>query len=77
MIWPVFRISHIAQHITPNINGFKIINPIPESLRQNKAIILTDRNTIIYGREQQKVWREIVILEKESESEIHKSRPAQ
>jgi len=50
--------------ISPNLNNFKIINPIPESLRQNKKVILTERNTIIYGRPGQKVWREIVILEK-------------
>ena len=64
MIWPVFHVSQSTHSIRPNINGFKIINPIPENLRQSKKIILTDRNTIIYGREQQKVWREIVILEK-------------
>ena len=71
MIWPVFRATHNlprrqagAQRITPDINGFKIINPLPENFRQNKGIILTDRNTIIYGRQGQKVWREIVILEK-------------
>lgn len=64
MIWPVFRITHNVERITPNIIGFQIINPIPENLRQDKRIKLTDRNTIIYGREQQKVWREIVILEK-------------
>jgi len=64
MIWPMFRSTHNMERITPNISGFKIINSIPKNLRQNKKILLTDRNTIIYGREQQKVWREIVILEK-------------
>jgi tRNA G10 N-methylase Trm11 len=66
MIWPVFHISQSTHSIQPNINGFKIINPIPENLRQSKKIILTERNTIIYGREQQKVWREIVILERQN-----------
>lgn len=64
MIWPVLHISQTTHSLQPNINGFKIINPIPGNLRPSKRIILTDRNTIIYGREQQKVWREIVILEK-------------
>ncbi|MFA4941171.1 MAG: DNA methyltransferase [Patescibacteria group bacterium] len=64
MIWPVFHVSQATHSIRPNINGFKIINPIPENLRQSKKISLTERNTIIYGREQQKVWREIIILEK-------------
>lgn len=70
MVWPVFRITHNAQRITPDLSGFKIINPIPENLLGNKIIKLvphndtglTDRNTIIYGREGQKVWREIVVL---------------
>ncbi|MDD5291257.1 MAG: methyltransferase domain-containing protein [Patescibacteria group bacterium] len=64
MIWPEFHISHIAQRITPNIDNFKIINPVPKKFWRNKGIILTDRNTIVYGRPDQKVWREIVILEK-------------
>lgn len=68
MIWPVFHITHNAKHITqnitPNLEKFKIINPIPEKFRQNKDIKLTKRNTIVYGREGQKVFREIVVLEK-------------
>ncbi|MCG2698707.1 methyltransferase domain-containing protein [Candidatus Parcubacteria bacterium] len=74
MVWPIFRATHNpanasqngagAQRITPSLNGFKIINPIPENLLNNDITKLTDRNTIIYGREGQKVWREIVVLEK-------------
>jgi len=64
MVWPVFHITPNAQHLMPNINGFKIINPIPKNLQQDKRIKLTSRNTIIYGRNQQKVWREIVVLKK-------------
>lgn len=54
--------------LNPNITitGFKIINPIPENLQKNIFIKLTNRHTIIYGREGQKVWREIVILEKQN-----------
>ncbi|MBU4455292.1 methyltransferase domain-containing protein, partial [Patescibacteria group bacterium] len=33
MTWPIFRITHNAQRITPDLSGFKIINPIPEYLR--------------------------------------------
>ncbi len=64
MVWPIFM-KHGTQnmeHITPNLSGLRIINPIPENLRDDKIIKLTDRNTIIYGRESQKIWREIVIL---------------
>lgn len=62
MIWPIFRIKNNLIKINPTLNDFKIINPIPKFLLQNKNIKLTNRNTIIYGREKQKVWREIVVL---------------
>ena len=52
----------VLYQISPNLGGFKIVNPIPENLLSDKNIKLTNRNTIIYGREGQKVWREIVIL---------------
>ncbi len=65
MVWPIFmkHKTYNMKQITPDLNGFEIVNPIPENLRDNKIIKLTDRNTIIYGREGQKVWREIVILQ--------------
>lgn len=71
MVWPEFRSTMptgrqaclpAGRRITPNFSGFKIINPIPENLIFNKSIQLTNRNTIIYGRPGQKVWREIVVL---------------
>ncbi len=62
MVWPVFRATHNSQRITPKLNGFKIVNPILPGLRENTIIKLTNRSTIIYGREGQKVWREIVVL---------------
>ncbi len=58
IIFPVF---YKTQTINPNLAGFKIINPIPEHLL--KQANLTKRNTIIYGRVGQKVWREIVVLQ--------------
>jgi tRNA G10 N-methylase Trm11 len=54
----------ITGSLNPDIAGFKIINPVPENLQKNIFIKLTARNTIVYGREGQKVWREIVMLEK-------------
>lgn len=70
MVWPLFRvknkkiryISLNVRHPFQDLNGFKIINLIPDKLRQDKIIQLTKRNTIIYGRPAQKIWREIVIL---------------
>jgi len=50
--------------INPYLGGFKIINPVPKNLEDNKVIQLTNRNTIIYGRPGQKIGREIVVLER-------------
>lgn len=65
IVWPVFQVKHQSNFINPNLNGFTIINPIPENLRKNIFLKLTKRNTIVYGREEQRVWREIVALEKQ------------
>lgn len=61
----ISRMSTLVNTLNPNLNGFTIINPIPANLRKNIWLNLTDRGTIIYGREGQKIWREIVILEKQ------------
>jgi len=79
MIWPVFqRVPSVipaqagiqkgimAGSLNPNLNGFTILNPFPANLQKNIFLKLTARHTIIYGREGQKVWREIVILEKQN-----------
>jgi len=66
MIWPVFRVGteKIMLSAKKILAGakFKIINPLEGF--NNKMIKLTNRQTIIYGRVGQKVWREVVILEK-------------
>lgn len=64
MIWPVF---YGNKPISPSISGFSMLNFIPEKLRGNPLVknTATKRNTIIYGRPGQKVFREIVVLEKE------------
>ncbi|MCD4762186.1 methyltransferase domain-containing protein [bacterium] len=66
MIWPAFAKSATGKPtlitIMPSLSGFKIQNPIPTPFKNNKSMQLTTRNTIIYGRTGQKVWREIVIL---------------
>lgn len=53
-----------AKGISPDLKGFKIVEPISEFFRNNQNIELTQRGTMVYGREGQRVWREIVILEK-------------
>ena len=64
MIWPSFYSKRQNIYLNPDLAGLKIINPIPKNLQTNIFIKLTSRQTIIYGREQQKVWREIMVLEK-------------
>lgn len=64
MIWPVFtgRGAHSWDFLNPDISGFKIYNSLPSELR---AILRsTERGTLIYGRQGQKVFREIVVLKK-------------
>jgi len=62
MIWPLF---YGQKPITPNYDGFKMLNMIPEKLRTSEFIKKNNRDTIIYGRPGQRVYREIVVLEKE------------
>ncbi|MDD4901357.1 MAG: methyltransferase domain-containing protein [Patescibacteria group bacterium] len=64
MIWPRFHNKRKNIFLNPDLAGLKIVNPVPAELQKNIFVKLTDRQTMVYGREQQKVWREIVILEK-------------
>jgi tRNA G10 N-methylase Trm11 len=61
MVWPMF---YGERPLTPDYKGFKILNMVPESLRGNEFIRQTKRDTIVYGRPNQKVYREVVVLEK-------------
>ncbi|MFA5131694.1 MAG: DNA methyltransferase [Patescibacteria group bacterium] len=61
MIWPLF---YGQRPITPSYDGFKMLNMIPEEMRLSEFIKKNNRETIIYGRPGQKVYREIVVLEK-------------
>jgi tRNA G10 N-methylase Trm11 len=64
MIWPLFYTKQHLHQLNPKLNNFTIINPLPSELQKYKQLRLTNRNTMIYNRAGQKVWREIVILEK-------------
>lgn len=64
MIWPILSSFKQQTFLSPKLHGLKITNPIPEKIKNNRIIKLTNRSTIVYGREGQKVWREIVVLEK-------------
>lgn len=64
MVWPIFRTAQGLIMLNKKIaRSFNLIKPLPDKLIGDK-IKLTNRQTIIYGRAEQKVWREIVILEK-------------
>ena len=60
MVWPFLRGAKNG-FINPEIRGFKMVNQIPDDLN----VKLTERETIIYGRKGQRVWREIVVMIKE------------
>ena len=55
MIWPQFRANNRTWKMSPNISKFKIESLVSEEGQQK---------TLVYGREEQKVWREIVLLVK-------------
>ena len=59
MIWPSF---YGERPITPDYSGFKMLNPYPSFM---SSPLNKNRPSIIYGRPGQKVFREIVVLEKE------------
>ncbi len=61
MIWPMFFGN---KQINPDYYKFEMIKALPEAWQGLPGIKLTSRNTIVYGRAGQKVFREIVILEK-------------
>jgi len=61
MIWPSF---YGQRPITPVYRGFKIIDMLPTNLAEGPFVNKNARPTIIYGRPGQKVFREIVVLEK-------------
>ncbi len=73
MVWAVFKNPRQDLTITPNIKGFKIISPISSQIK--KRLALTNRDTIIYGRPGQKVWREIVVLKKTSKRVTARATP--
>lgn len=62
MVWPLF---YGQKPIKPDYSGFEILDMIPENLAKSEFIKKNQRQTIIYGRSGQKVYREIVVLEKE------------
>ncbi|MEA1963391.1 MAG: methyltransferase domain-containing protein [Patescibacteria group bacterium] len=64
MILPVFNLGRNKKiFINPNFSQFKTVSPLPEKLLEKYKNVLSKRGAIIYGRQGQRVWREILILE--------------
>lgn len=61
MVWPSFFGNQLLK---PDYGAFELINPLPEAWQQFNGVKLTPRGTAIYGRAGQKVFREIIVLEK-------------
>ncbi len=59
MIWPILRKAQ-NKFMKIDLGEFEMVKIIPENLN----LKLSQRKTLIYGRKDQKVWREIVVLEK-------------
>jgi len=64
MIWPIFLTNGKKIFLDPELNGFKISRIIPKEFLEENNIYLSFRGTFLYGREGQRVWREIVVLKK-------------
>ncbi len=61
MVWPLF---YGQRPISPAYEGFEMLNMIPDNLSNSPFIKKSSRGTIVYGRPGQKVFREIIVLEK-------------
>jgi hypothetical protein len=64
MIWPVFKTHSDRIFMSAKISGpLNVVKPLPSEFK-GALYNLTNRNTLLYGRPDQRVWREIVILTK-------------
>ena len=61
MVWPVF---FGREFIKPVLNKWRLIQALPKKFQQLPWVKLSYRDTLIYHREGQRVWRELIILEK-------------
>ncbi|NCN99847.1 hypothetical protein GW920_01875 [Candidatus Falkowbacteria bacterium] len=61
MVWPMFYGEH---PLNPDYDGFKILNMVSQDLAGSEFVKQTNRDTIVYGRPSQKVYREVIVLEK-------------
>ena len=62
MIWPNF---YGQKPISPNHTGFVVKDLLPEELKKSPLLKKSSRGNLVYSRPGQKVFREIMVLEKE------------
>lgn len=62
MIWPIF---YGSKFIKPDYSGFRIVKALPDKLLGKYGIKDSPRGAVIWNRDRQKVFREIIVLEKE------------
>ncbi|MGE5425637.1 MAG: TRM11 family SAM-dependent methyltransferase [Bacillota bacterium] len=61
MVWPVF---FGREYLKPTLDRWKPVSALPEKFKHLSWVKQTYRGTLLYHREGQRVWRELVILEK-------------
>lgn len=61
MVWPVF---FGRKFIEPQLDKWQVINLLPERFLDLPWLKLSERGTLLYHRTGQKVWRELIVLEK-------------
>lgn len=71
MIWPVFQFNS-QRYFLPILDdvikqGWQVMRPIPDNIGEKNIIKLTERQSIIYSRPNQKVLREIFIFQPEAD----------
>lgn len=63
MVWPVFIKGAKKSWLQLDLGNLALVRPLPKDLEQAN-IKLTPRQTLVYGRPDQRVWREIAVLQK-------------
>ena len=61
MVWPVFFGN---KFIEANLDKWQVPNLFPDRFRDLPWCKLSQRDTLLYHRDGQKVWRELIVLEK-------------
>lgn len=61
MVWPVF---FGREFLKPVLEKWQALSALPEKFKHLPWVKLSYRDTLLYHREGQRVWRELIILEK-------------